>query len=193
PVVFRDGLPYQHNLAAVRAVVEQHPESAWNQNIYMQWLATLRELSAPATGPFYPDAMRTRAWAMKDLNTQLASWTQLRHDTILYAKQSYTFGAQCSYPAGFVEPRTNFWRRLQKMAQDAANLIDKTDYNGSVQFEIPSDLVPPDLIETNLTVLQARQVAFFQHFASVAGTLLNMSEKELRQEPFTKDQSDFIA
>ena len=89
---FRDGLPYQHNLAAVRAVMDQQTPSAWDSNIYMSWLACLRELSAPTTDPKYPEAMRTRAWAMKTLNTQLASWTQLRHDTILYAKQSYTAG-----------------------------------------------------------------------------------------------------
>ena len=55
----------------------------------MNWLATLRELSKPISDSKYPEAMRTRTWGMKTLNTQLASWTQLRHDTVLYAKQSY--------------------------------------------------------------------------------------------------------
>jgi hypothetical protein len=32
--------------------------------------------------------MDRKAWAAKTLQTQLASWAQLRHDTILYAKQS---------------------------------------------------------------------------------------------------------
>ena len=89
---FRDGLPYQHNLAAVRAVMDSQEPSAWDSNIYMNWLACLRELSAPTTDAKFPEAMRTRPWAMKTLDTQLASWTQLRHDTILYAKQSYTDG-----------------------------------------------------------------------------------------------------
>src|SRR6266487_1562824 len=86
---FRDGLPYQHNLAAVRAVMDSQEPSVWDSNIYMNWLACLRDLSAPTTDAKYPEAMRTRPWAMKTLNTQLASWTHLRHDTILYAKQSY--------------------------------------------------------------------------------------------------------
>src|SRR5262245_64703698 len=97
--------------------------SAWDSNIYMKWLACLRELSAPTTDAKYPEAMRTRAWAMKTLNTQLASWTQLRHDTILYAKQSYAGGDSCVYPAGFVEPRVEFWQRLRATATMAADLI----------------------------------------------------------------------
>src|SRR6185295_5440772 len=85
-IQFRDGFPYQHNLAAIRAVIDAHPVSAWHQNLYVGWLDCLRTLSAPLSSDSrLPDAMRTRAWAMKDLNTQLASWTQLRHDTILYA------------------------------------------------------------------------------------------------------------
>ena len=35
----------------------------------------------------YPDFMRTPAWTAKSLQTALASYTELKHDTILYAKQ----------------------------------------------------------------------------------------------------------
>src|SRR5262249_40806754 len=68
---FRDGLNYQHNLAAVRNVIDAQKESAWDENLYTSWLACLRELSKPTTGSEYPHAMRTPAWAMKTLNTQL--------------------------------------------------------------------------------------------------------------------------
>src|SRR5262249_50820406 len=84
---FRDGLNYQHNLTAVRQVVDDLDKAAWEDNLYIGWLALLRELSKPTTDAKYPEAMRGRAWAMKSLNTQLASWTELRHDTVLYAKQ----------------------------------------------------------------------------------------------------------
>ena len=157
----------------------------------MGWLAALRELSAPVTDVIYPDAVRTRAWAMKDLNTQLVSWTQLRHDTVLYAKQSYTGGKDgCSYPAGFVEPRPNFWRRLRDMAATAVKLIEAADYQGTIQFEFPAN--SGTIVETKLTTLQTRQAACFQHFVEVADTLLEMSERELRQEPLTQEQHDFL-
>ncbi|MDB6038388.1 MAG: leucine-rich repeat protein, partial [Verrucomicrobiales bacterium] len=190
--IYRDGYYYQHNLAAVRAVVDDHPDAAWNQNLYMGWLATLRELSAPATDSGYPDALRTRAWAMKDLNAQLTSWTQMRHDTVLYAEQSYTGcgDCACSYPDGFVEPRSAFWRRLRIMSDNAVELIRNTDFTGTFQIESPRG--SGAMIETNLQSLQIREIACFQRFSEVATTLLDMSERELRQEPFTQQQSDFL-
>src|SRR5262249_13264285 len=100
---FRDGLNYQHNLAATAEVIDEQNASSWDENLYMHWLGTLRELSAPTTDAKYPEVMRTKAWAMRTLNSQLGSWSQLRHDTILYAKQSYTATTLCYYPAGFVE------------------------------------------------------------------------------------------
>jgi hypothetical protein len=35
---------------------------------------------------------------MKRLNTQLASWAQLRHDNLLYVDPVYDFSCGCSYP-----------------------------------------------------------------------------------------------
>jgi len=202
---WRDGLPYQHNLAATRAVMDQQTPDAWDSNIYMSWLACLRELSAPTTDAKYPEAMRTRAWAMKTLNTQLASWTQLRHDTILYAKQSYTTGGgQCSYPTGFVEPRVEFWNRLSQTAARTAELIAGLPYQGSYTYYGP----PPPVIDpvtgeeittggldTNtvaLATIRDRQVAHLQRFADIAARLGDLAAKELAHECFTPDDQQFV-
>lgn len=171
---FRDGLNYQHNLAAVRNVVDKQNQVAWEENLYTNWLATLRELSAPTTEPKYPEAMRTRAWAMKTLNTQLASWTQLRHDTILYAKQSYTGGIRCYYPAGFVEARAEFWGRFERMAMFAASLIEKTPFPESVQN------------------IQQKQAKFFRYFAQQLAILKGIAVKELAQQPLTEAETHFL-
>ena len=37
----------------------------------------------------YPSFMLKQAWDRKELNTFLGSWTELKHDTILYTKQVY--------------------------------------------------------------------------------------------------------
>ena len=171
---FRDGLNYQHNLAAVRNVVDRQNKAVWEENLYMNWLASLRELSAPTTEPQYPEAMRTRAWAMKTLNTQLASWTQLRHDTILYTKQSYTGGIVCYYPAGFVEPRPEFWERFEKMAMLAANLIEKTPFPVSFRN------------------IQQKQTQFFKTFAQQLTILKGIAVKELAQQELTEQETQFL-
>jgi len=171
---FRDGLNYQHNLAAAFNVVEKLNPSAWEENLYMNWLATLRELSKPTTDSQYPEAMRTRTWGMKTLNTQLASWTQLRHDTILYGKQSYTGGTLCYYPAGFVEPRPEFWERFEKMAMLAGQLIENTPFPKHLRW------------------IQQKQAKFFKNFSQQLTILKEIALKELAQQELTEAQTNFL-
>ena len=189
---FRDGLPYQHNLAAVRAVMDSQEPSAWDGNIYMNWLACLRDLSPPTTDTKYPEAMRTRAWSLKTLNTQLASWTQLRHDTILYAKQSYTDSGSCVYPAGYVEPRLEFWSRLKGMASRAAEQVATLKYEGTYTFL--SSNSPPESASNvvTLAVIQTRQVGHLQTFAATVARLEALARKELANVCFTTQDEEFI-
>jgi hypothetical protein len=167
---FRDGLPYQHNLSALRNVLDAGGARAWEGSLYLHWLACLRELSAPTTGKEYPEAMRTRAWARKTVNTQLASWAQMRHDTILYAKPSYTREADCFYPAGFVEPVPHFWARFERMARGAAGLIEKA----------------PDF------PTRKKQADFCRTFARRLATLREIARKELAREKLTRGEVLFL-
>ena len=87
----------------------------WAQNLYWNWLYCLMAMLMPK-GEGYPPFMRNAAWVDKDLFTALASWGELRHDTILYAKQSY--GQVTSEPPppdftyGYVEPNPHLFARL---------------------------------------------------------------------------------
>ena len=192
-VPFRDGLPYQHNLLAVRKVVDDQDAGIWTNNIYTGWLSVLRALAAPTVDPKYPEAMRRRAWAMKTLNTQLGSWTELRHDTLLYAKQSYTEPGLCGYPAGFVEPRPEYWDSLKTLANLTAQAIGSLPLSGWVT--IPSrDPAPwsPGSVTFSLADIQSSQVSFLNQFAGYMTTLAQMARKELAQEPFSADETQFL-
>ncbi len=62
----------------------------------------------------YPMFMQVPAWLDKDLFAALASWAELRHDTILYAKQSYTMEVTAVRPVpkmvkGYVERGMMFY------------------------------------------------------------------------------------
>ena len=73
-------------------------------------------LSDPGEG--YPFFMHSEAWVDKQLSTALASWTELRHDTILYAKQSYTWLRGLPEPVkGYVEPVPSLYARLASLCQ----------------------------------------------------------------------------
>jgi hypothetical protein len=63
--------------------------------------------------------MRSQAWARKDLHTSLGSWTELKHDTILYAKQVMAEmggGGGMEPPHSYVEPNPEAYARLLALA-----------------------------------------------------------------------------
>jgi hypothetical protein len=181
---WRDGYLYQHNLAAARNIVDQQSPEAWESNIYISWLAALRALSMSTTGANFPEPLRTHAWAMKTLNTQMASWTELRHDTLLYAKPTYTDPGLCSFPDGYVEPRVEFWRLLEAMLRRTASLIEAAPYQGTV-----SNLYTG---EVRLGDLQTAQLNFLSFFADQVRALGDIAEHELRQGRLTAAQIAFI-
>lgn len=191
-VHFRDGLPYQHNLSAVRKVIDGQDASIWTNNIYTAWIAALRALSAPTVDSKYPEAMRTRAWANKTLNTQLASWTALRHDTVLYVKQSYTSGAVCSYPAGFVEPRPEFWQRMADMAQLTAGVISNLPLSGTVSVPSREEGQQGYLVSYDLAQVKQKQITCLTNFAAKMRILKSISDKELAQQPLSQTETDFF-
>lgn len=195
----RDGLAYQHNLAAVRNVIDLQTPSSWRETIYTSWLDTLRTLSESTTDPRYPEAMRTRAWAAKTLNTQLASWTHLRHDTVLYSKQSYTSGGDCAYPAGYVEPRVEFWQRLRQMALRTHDLIAGLEYSGEFTYPLTEFVsgmggqrVPIGEETVSLSEVRNRQLDHLQKFADTVAMLEEIAIKELAAVCLDEREVDFL-
>lgn len=177
---WRDGYPYHHNLAAVRNTIDAQPNEIWSLNVYSSWLKCLRALSGQTTDPRFPDVMRTRAWAMKTVNTQLASWTQLRHDNILYGEQSYTPQLGCSYPKSFVEPRIEFWEAMRQMAVKHRSIIET----------IPVLQVPPTQVPFN--EIQPRRLAALDNFIATLSRLRDISQKELNGAELTEDEIIFL-
>jgi hypothetical protein len=184
---FRDGIQHQRQLAAAREVVQLHPLDFWTENIYSSWLGAIRELSNPTTSRIYPEAMRTRAWGDKNLNTQLASWTQLRHDTVLYTKQTYTGIILCFYPAGYVEPRIEFWHRLREMAIRSAQLVKALSPASASLTRLY-----PDGQDVLWSQAKANQISFLHEFASTLTWLIAISHKELAQQALSVRETSFL-
>lgn len=117
---------YAPDLEAMHMLVEAHDEGYWHQDLYTEWLGALRALSprADAPDPGLPAVTRTDAWERRLLVTQLASWAELRHDTILYVKQSYTGGNACEFPDAYVEPYPAFFDAVTAWATHGAEVMD---------------------------------------------------------------------
>jgi len=67
--------------------------------------------------------MQSQAWTRKDLQSALASWTELKHDTILYAKQvmAEMAGAARKYAARICGTRSGNLRPPNALAQMTRN------------------------------------------------------------------------
>jgi len=132
---------YAEQLAKVQAEFAALPESQWTANLYWNWLYTLQALLT-VEGEGYPYFMRSPAWVDKDLHTWLGSWTELRHDTILYAKQSYTvigtgLPPQPETVNGYVEPQPEVYARLAALAaQMREGLSNRDMLHGEIKYKL---------------------------------------------------------
>jgi hypothetical protein len=122
-------LNYTKQFESLKAEFAALEADTWAQNLYWGWLYCLLAL-LNRKGDGYPAFMKSEAWADKGLNTSLGSWTELRHDTILYAKQSYT--RKVSMPLeqathGYVEPDSELFGRLASLAKMTADGLRSRD------------------------------------------------------------------
>jgi len=106
-------LNYPEQMEKVKNEVAGLGEDSWTQTIYWAWLYTLIPL-LEEKGASYPAFMGTESWVRKDLACALGSWTELKHDTILYAKQvmAEMGGEEPPVITGYVEPQPEVYARL---------------------------------------------------------------------------------
>lgn len=163
---------YAANLKSLRQLVAAEPPSFWSDTLYNLRLDASRAAAIDLSGEKHaPQAMKTRAWKYRQLEAQLAAWAELRHDTILYAKQSYTAFASCEYPAGYVEPYPVFYQRVRELAQEGARRIRG--------LKTPKSTT-------------ARAVSFLEQMSETAGKLETLAKKELRAEAFSAAEKAWL-
>jgi len=109
---------FDAQMEKVRAELGALQEDTWTENVYWSWLYALQPIIEVKDESF-PEFMRTQAWTRKDLNTALGSYTELKHDTILYAKQvmAEMGGGPSDIPKGYIEPNPEAFARLKSLAE----------------------------------------------------------------------------
>ncbi len=166
-----DAYGYQGVLHELRFLIDAHPADFWEQSFYNGWLAAIRALGDSAEFDLLPEAMRTKAWGDKTLNAQLASWAELRHDTLLYVKQSYSGGDGCEYPDAYVEPAPAF-------------------YDAMMHLGALGQVMADDLAVEGYDVSEVKD--YFVNFEDTMGVLGTISHKELEGSALTVAEFDFL-
>ncbi len=120
-----EAYPMARQLGSLQKTIKELPPEYWTQDIYTRWLDALRSLNSRPEGSHAPRLFQSEVWERKQLQTQLASWAELRRDTILYAAQAYG-SVMCEFPAAYVEPYPEFYDRMQDMARHAATRLPRS-------------------------------------------------------------------
>ncbi len=172
---------YDTTLNKLIAMFESFSQDEWNRNLYWSWLYALKSLLGNY-GQGYPPFMQRAAWQDKELNTALASWTELRHDTILYAKQSYTPGETSIPPPpdrGYVEPVPEFYNRLLALTRmtrtglSDMNVLDVAQESRLLGLEgVLSRLVDISIAELEGEELSEEDYEFIEDFGEVLKPLI---------------------
>ena len=160
----------------------------WWSTLYNGWLYTIKAELSPFNAS-YPAYMNTTAWLDKSLNTALASWSQLRHDTILYAKQPYAAKTAVPPPPrdpGYVEPIPRVYHRLAILVNNTMNGLSKLglldDFMKeklNLLYNISLNLLDISLKELNNTNLSDRDGEFIQSYPYLVKKVLNFGKEEL--------------
>ncbi len=163
---------YSTNLAALRYLFESFPSAYWNSSLYKEWLKIIKTLNPPEDRSNLPDFMTTAAFWQEKLNTQLASWAELRHDNLLYAKQSYTGWGVCSYPYSYVEPFPDFYESLKTAGNSGYNYFQNVQFlDGEIKQHI---------------------LDYFSNLRYTCDTLKSISVKELSDTPLSPEETNFL-
>ena len=158
------------NLAKIK---KRMSEIDWSETIANQWMSSLKAMSDKDKDQKLPYFMENPEWSKKDLNAMLASWAELKHDAILYAKQPA--GAECGgggppdpIVKGYVEPNVKFWKKAIELLNNTENLLK--EHNMMTE-------------KISQATVRIREEAEF---------LLRVSEKELEGKVLTDEEYDQI-
>ena len=163
PELAKYGAPY------AQALQREAARSLPKDSVYHLWLTALRELSPDASrDAALPAPLASAAWGRRLLATQLASWAELRHDNLLYAKQSFTAELGCDFPDAYVDPYPTFYAAMAAMASRARTAIS------ALQGDQTRILTYLDRVTTTMERLRA------------------IAERERANEPLTAADLDFV-
>ncbi len=162
---------YENYGKKLNELKEDHKRSVSSGYVYEKILSAFEPLFSEA-GTNAPAFMRSDTWKRKSLNTALGAWTELRHDTILYGKQSYS-----SVPRGvsispeekqaYLEPNPQVYKRLSSLLSDMSK---------PQAFSISEELSDT-----------------CNFLSQVLDRLVKISEKELKGSMPDKKDIDFIS
>ena len=163
---------YYDQMDKAKAVVKKADEDGYrSRSLYGGWLYTLNPILIKK-GEGYPSFMTNDEWQKKSLESYLGSYTELKHDTVLYAKQVMAEmggGDDTVYDdRGYVEPEPELYDRLYTLTKNTSYGLDK------------------------LGVISNEDKEGLRLLGELAKSLRDISIKELNNESLSDDEYELI-
>lgn len=158
---------YPDKLKEMQTKYAELDTKVWQSNMYYGWMWTLKGFLHPYEAG-YPSFMTNDAWQDKSLSTALGSWSELKHDTVLYGKQS---GAECGGGEeppeikGYIEPNIEVYEKLHWLNEFSKENLKQ---RGLITGQIESKL---------------------DQFNDLLDFLIQCSIKELNNEPLSDEEN----
>ena len=162
---------YGDNMNALRQQTKDASEQMAGSSLYGRWLYTLNPLLDPK-GAGYPAFMQSKLWQRKNLVTYLGSYTELKHDTVLYTKQIMAEMGGDSFEEkddrGYVEPEPELYYRLSALTQATKDGL------------------------SGYGMLSAKDAENLDILISLATQLQTISQKELSNQTLSESEYELI-
>lgn len=159
---------------AAEKVAQLEPDE-WMATTAGGWIYTLKPLlePVPKEAPLF---MQSTAWMKKQLQCFMGSWTELKHDTILYAKQAYSMllgtgpqpQKQKPDTRGYAEPQPELYSRLATLSTTTKDQLAK------------------------LNLLPEHFAQALDEITTLVKTFKTIAEKELNAEELSPQEYDEI-
>ncbi|MCF7836726.1 DUF3160 domain-containing protein [Candidatus Gracilibacteria bacterium] len=162
---------FNQKLDEVATDISNVTAAEWRGSLGTAWTKLLGTLIQKFDAN-YPLFMQSEFFPIKQIQTFLGSYTELKHDTLLYAKQSYAeLGGGPGeepppVPRGFVEPNLDFWREMKSLVEFTQNIFT----------------------ENNLLAREMEEWGALSRFQKQVDFCLAIAEKEMAGELITDDE-----
>lgn len=136
---------YSKHIDENRQIVEEKGDSPYTASVSSAWLGLLTTLLEEKSEG-YPTFMTSEAWGKKNLNTFLGSYTELKHDLILYITGLSNGGGAggeeiVKDDRGYVEPEPNLYRRLGSIVSAMVTGLDSYQLISLEDIELGNTII----------------------------------------------------
>ena len=162
---------YEIKYQTLEKLISGYTIDKWGSNLYNGWLwaiqAELKEYDYASGMPYF---MTNKAWKYKSLNAALGSYTELKHDTVLYGKQSSAEGGgPLDFAIGhYVEPNIELYTKLLYLTDNTIAVLEERG-----------------MMNESLTEGATR-------YKELLELLISCSIKELNNEVLTEEENDSL-